>query len=191
MTITQSREVTPAHDKNLRSRVRLFGDLLGEVLREQAGEGTLYAVEALRKGYIRLRKDENEKLRKRLSRLIDTLTPNELTAVIRAFNLYFSLVNIAEESFQHLHRRQLARKHGPLWYGSFTQTMQEFHDEGVDPQQIQTLLNQTLYMPVFTAHPTEAIRRTVMYALRQRARGNPAGNKTANTGAVENRRGAR
>jgi phosphoenolpyruvate carboxylase len=167
MTITQSREVTSAHDKKLRSRVRLFGNLLGEMLREQAGEGILHAVEALRKGYIRLRKDENEKLRRRLSRLIDNLTPNELTAVIRAFNLYFSLVNIAEESFQHLHRRQLARKHGPLWYGSFTQTVQELHDEGVDPQQIQTLLNQTLYMPVFTAHPTEAIRRTVMYALRQ------------------------
>jgi len=167
MTDTQFREVTPTHDKNLRSRVRLFGNLLGEVLREQAGEGILYAVEELRKGYIRLRKDESEKLRKRLSRLIDSLTPNELTNVIRAFNLYFSLVNIAEESFQHRARRQLARKHGPLWYGSFTQTLQEFRDEGVDPQQIQTLLNHTLYMPVFTAHPTEAIRRTVMHALRR------------------------
>ena len=166
MTDTQFKEVPPAHDKNLRSRVRLFGNLLGEVLREQAGEGILYAVEELRKGYIRLRKDESEKLRKRLSRLIDSLTPNELTNVIRAFNLYFSLVNIAEESFQHRARRLLARKHGPLWYGSFTQTLQEFHDEGVDLQQIQTLLNHTLYMPVFTAHPTEAIRRTVMYALR-------------------------
>ena len=167
MTLTQFKEVTPAHDKNLRSRVRLFGNLLGEVLREQAGEGILYAVEELRKGYIRLRKDDSEKLRKRLSRLIDSLAPNELTNVIRAFNLYFSLVNIAEESFQHRARRQLARKHGPLWYGSFTQTLQAFHDEGVDLQQIQTLLNHTLYMPVFTAHPTEAIRRTVMYALRR------------------------
>jgi phosphoenolpyruvate carboxylase len=167
MTSTQFREVTPAQDKHLRSRVRLFGDLLGEVLREQAGEGILTAVEVLRKGYIRLRKDESEKLRKRLSRLIDNLTPNELTDVIRAFNLYFSLVNIAEESFQHLHRRQLARKHDLLWYGSFTQTLQEFHDEGVQPQQIQTLLNQALYLPVFTAHPTEAIRRTIMYALRR------------------------
>jgi phosphoenolpyruvate carboxylase len=161
------QEVTAAHDKELRSRVRLFGNLLGEVLSEQTGKGILYAVESLRKGYIRLRKDENEKLRKRLSRLIENLTPNELTDVIRAFNLYFSLVNIAEESFQHLHRRQLVRRQEPLWYGSFTQTIQELHDEGVDPQQIQTLLNQALYMPVFTAHPTEAIRRTIMHALRR------------------------
>jgi phosphoenolpyruvate carboxylase len=167
MTTMQSSEDTPAPDRNLRSRVRLFGNLLGEVLREQAGEGVLYAVEALRKGYIRLRRDESEKLRTRLSRLIDHLSPNELTNVIRAFNLYFSLVNIAEESFQHLQRRQLARKHESLWYGSFAKTLQEFHDEGVDPQQIQTLLNHALYMPVFTAHPTEAIRRTIMYALRR------------------------
>ena len=167
MTTRQSIQVTSLQDKNLRSRVRLFGNLLGEVLREQSGAGILNAVETLRKGYIRLRKEENDKLRKRLSLLIENLTPNELTDVIRAFNLYFSLVNIAEESFQHLHRRRLVRKNEPLWLGSFTQTMQELHDEGIDPQQIQTLLNQTIYMPVFTAHPTEAIRRTIMHALRR------------------------
>ena len=77
-------------DRLLRSRVRLFGNLLGEVLREQAGEGVLFAVETLRKGYIRLRTQENPALRKRLSRLIEGLQPNEVTYVIRAFNIYFS-----------------------------------------------------------------------------------------------------
>ena len=154
-------------DKDLRSRVRLFGDLLGEVLREQAGDSLLSSVEALRKGYIRLRGQENPKQRARLTKIIDNLNPDVLTDVIRAFNLYFSLVNIAEESFQHRQRRRQARKHGQLWYGSFTQTLQEFHDEGVGPGQLQTLLNEALYLPVFTAHPTEALRRTVMYALRR------------------------
>ena len=92
MTSKQAEQVTNVQDKNLRSRVRLFGNLLGEVLREQSGEGIFYAVESLRKGYIRLRTEENDKLAKRLSRLIENLTPNELTDVIRAFNLYFSLV---------------------------------------------------------------------------------------------------
>jgi phosphoenolpyruvate carboxylase len=87
--------------------------------------------------------------------------------VVRAFNLYFSLVNIAEESFQHRQRRLQTRKHGHLWLGSFLQTMQEFHDEGVAPGQLQQLLNEALYLPVFTAHPTEAIRRTIMFALRR------------------------
>lgn len=70
MTTRQSIRVTSLQDKNLRSRVRLFGNLLGEVLREQSGAGILNAVETLRKGYIRLRNEENDKLRKRLSRLI-------------------------------------------------------------------------------------------------------------------------
>jgi phosphoenolpyruvate carboxylase len=154
-------------DKALRSRVRLFGNLLGEVLREQAGIGVLSAVETLRKGYLKLRTQENPALRKRLSRLLEGLQPNEMTYVIRAFNIYFSLVNIAEESFQHQQRRRQARKTGSLWTGSFTQTLQEFNDAGVEPYQVQILLNQTLYLPVFTAHPTEAIRRTVMLALRR------------------------
>jgi phosphoenolpyruvate carboxylase len=154
-------------DRLLRSRVRLFGNLLGEVLSEQAGAGVLSAVENLRKGYIRLRKQDNPALRKRLSRLIEGLQPNELAYVIRAFNIYFSLVNIAEEEFQHQQRRRQARETGPLWTGSFSRTLQEFHAEGISPDQLQELLDQALYLPVFTAHPTEAIRRTVMFALRR------------------------
>ena len=133
MTQSQDTSYNPASDKELRSRVRLFGDLLGEVLREQAGEAILFAVETLRRGYIRLRKQDNPALRKRLSRVIENLEPNDLTDVIRAFNLYFSLVNIAEESVQHRQRRQQTRRHGPLWYGSFTQTLQEFHDQASMP----------------------------------------------------------
>jgi phosphoenolpyruvate carboxylase len=154
-------------DRELRSRVRLFGDLLGEVLQEQTGAGVLNAVETLRKGYIRLRRQENPALRTRLLRLIEGLQPNELTYVIRAFNIYFSLVNIAEDSFEHKQRRRQARRLGPLWFGSFSHTLQEFHDQGVTPGELQNLLNQALYLPVFTAHPTEAIRRTVMQALRR------------------------
>ena len=167
MTNKPSTDISLPGDKELRSRVRLFGNMLGEVLLEQAGADVLSTVEKLRKGYIRLRNQDNPALRARLSRVIDQLSPAHLTAVVRAFNLYFSLVNIAEESSQHRQRRQQARKHGPLWTGSFTQTLQEFHDEGMTQEQIQTLLNETLYMPVFTAHPTDAIRRTVLYALRR------------------------
>ena len=154
-------------DRELRSRVRLLGELLGEVLLEQAGAGVLNAVETLRKGYIRLRQQENPALRTRLLRLIEGLQPNELTYFIRAFNTYFSLVNIAEDSFEHKQRRRQARHQGPLWFGSFSHTLQEFHDQGVAADELQALLNQALYLPVFTAHPTEAIRRTVMQALRR------------------------
>jgi len=156
-----------SQDKELRSRVRLFGNLLGEVLREQAGEDVLLAVETLRRGYIRLRKGDKPGLRARLARAIDHLDPDTLTHVVRAFNIYFSLVNIAEEASQHRERRHLIRRKKPMWVGSFARTIQEFREQGIEAYQLQLLLNQTLYLPVFTAHPTEAIRRSVMFALRR------------------------
>jgi phosphoenolpyruvate carboxylase len=156
----------PARDKELRSRVRLFGDLLGQVLTAQAGEHVLHAVEALRRGYIRLRKQENPVLRARLARTLDNLDPDTLNHVVRAFNIYFSLVNLAEEAFQHRERRREVRKGGPLWYGSFDHTMREFSERGITAAQVRTLLDKALYLPVFTAHPTESKRRSVMHTLR-------------------------
>jgi phosphoenolpyruvate carboxylase len=167
MTKDPTAHLEQSGDKELRSRVRLFGNLLGEVLREHAGEDILAAVESLRKGYIRLRREENPRLRERLTRSISNLDPDALTHVIRAFNLYFSLVNIAEEAFQHRKRRKQARRHGLSWIGSFQRTLQDFRDSGIAPDDLQALLNQSLYLPVFTAHPTEALRRTVMSQLRR------------------------
>ena len=156
----------PPRDKELRSRVRLFGNLLGEVLASQAGHDVLAAVETLRKGYIRLRKEDSPALRARMAKTIDRLRPETLSAVVRAFNIYFSLVNIAEEAFQHKERRRHARQGGPLWRGSFDHTLREFHALNIDATQIQTLLDNSLYLPVFTAHPTESKRRSVMQTLR-------------------------
>ncbi|HFD81567.1 MAG TPA: phosphoenolpyruvate carboxylase, partial [Gammaproteobacteria bacterium] len=166
MPLPQPSITPPPRDKELRSRVRLFGNLLGEVLAEQAGHDVLAAVETLRKGYIRLRKEEIPTLRARLAKKIDALSPDTLTHVIRAFNLYFSLVNIAEEAFQHKERRRQAHRGERLWRGSFQHTLREFHEAGIDADQIRTLLDRTLYMPVFTAHPTESKRRAVMHNLR-------------------------
>ncbi|HHJ14390.1 MAG TPA: phosphoenolpyruvate carboxylase [Gammaproteobacteria bacterium] len=156
----------PPRDKELRSRVRLFGNLLGEVLASQAGPRVLGAVETLRKGYIRLRKEDNPTLRARLAKKIDQLDPDTLNHVVRAFNLYFSLVNIAEEAFQHKERRRHARQGGPLWRGSFDHTLREFHQQGINAEQLRKLLGSALYLPVFTAHPTESKRRAVMHILR-------------------------
>ena len=165
MPVQQTAPSAP-QDKQLRSRVRLFGNLLGEVLASQAGAHVLASVEKLRKGYIRLRKVDDPALRRRLAAEIERLDPDTLTHVVRAFNLYFSLVNIAEEAFLHKQRRRQARKGGPLWVGSFDHTLREFHASGITPEQLQTLLDRTLYLPVFTAHPTESKRRAVMHNLR-------------------------
>lgn len=154
-------------DKQLRARVKLFGNILGDILREQAGERVFAAVETLRKGYISLRKQENSRKRRRLTHLVDTLDPDTSMHVVRAFSLYFSLVNIAEEAYQHRLRRRMYHSGIPLWTGSFDATLREFCNQHTTPEQLQYLLDRLAYMPVITAHPTEAKRRTVMEALRR------------------------
>ncbi|MCW9088608.1 MAG: phosphoenolpyruvate carboxylase [Gammaproteobacteria bacterium] len=154
-------------DKTLRARVKLFGNLLGEVLHDQAGSSVLEAVETLRKGYINLRKKDSAAKRQKLSRFIEGLDPETLVHVVRAFSIYFSLVNIAEEAYQHRQRRLQVRSGGPLWTGSFDSVLREFHKEGVSLDELREVLGKLAYTPVFTAHPTEAKRRTVMENLRR------------------------
>jgi phosphoenolpyruvate carboxylase len=154
-------------DTQLRARVKLFGNLLGNVLRTQEGGRVLAAVEALRKGYIGLRDEDNPRKRRRLEQLIEDLDAETLTHVVRAFSTYFSLVNLAEESYQHHIRRAAVRRGGPLWVGSFDTTLREFHAQGITAAELQTLLDKAAYIPVFTAHPTESKRRTIMEHLRR------------------------
>ena len=157
-------------DKALRTRVKLLGTLLGNILREQEGSHVLSAVETLRKGYINLRKNDNPAMRRRLNQLIEGLSSENLVHIVRAFSTYFSLTNIAEESYQHHQRRKQLRQmrgNGGLWYGSFDATLRELREQGIKSEQIQTLLNQLAYIPVITAHPTEAKRRTIMDAQRR------------------------
>lgn len=158
-------------DKALRTRVKLLGRLLGNILSEQEGKDVLNAVETLRKGYISLRKTDNPSKRRRMTRVIEGLSAEKLVHVVRAFSTYFSLTNIAEESYQHHQRRkqlrQLNNNDTSLWTGSFDTTLRELRDQGINSEQMQTLLNQLAYIPVITAHPTEAKRRTIMDAQRR------------------------
>jgi len=157
----------PVKDKLLRTRVKLLGHLLGNILLNLAGAHVYDAVEKLRTGYISLRKTENPRKRAQLMSLIESLDADTLTQVIRAFSIYFSLVNIVEEDFQHQQRRREVRSGRPLWYGSFDDTLDQFRQEDLDAEQVQGLLDQLAYIPVFTAHPTESKRRSIMTALRR------------------------
>jgi phosphoenolpyruvate carboxylase len=159
--------LTQPQDKQLRARVKLLGIALGNVLRAHASDGVYTAVETLRKGFIRLRQQENPRLRARLLRAINKMEAGTLTEVIRAFSIYFSLLNIAEEEFQHRQRHRQRQLGGPMWTGSFDETLTSFNYQGVDPAALQSIFDGMLYMPVFTAHPTEARRRTIQHTLRR------------------------
>jgi phosphoenolpyruvate carboxylase len=152
-----------SNDKELRSRVKLLGQLLGNVLNKHEDPLVFKSVETLRKGFIQLRKKDNPEKRQELIELIDGLPADILEQVIRAYSLYFSLVNISEEDFQHRQRRRSVRKLGYAdWKGSFYQTISAIKEQGIEADELQNLFNQLSYRPVFTAHPTESKRRTIM-----------------------------
>ncbi len=155
-------------DQSLRERIQLLGRLLGDILRDREGRPVLDAVETLRKGFSELRRQPDDaEARERLTRFIAALNPEILNPVVRAFSTYFSLSNIVEEDFQHQQRREQVRSGAPLWRGSFDETLRSLHAAGVTVSQLQTLLNQISFMPVFTAHPTEAKRRVLLRTQRQ------------------------
>ena len=150
-------------DRKLRSRVRLLGTMLGRVIQEQVGDKAFSSVEKLRKGFISLRKKDSLQRRMALMRRIDKLDVATLGHVIRSFSIYFDLVNVAEEAHSH---RESARRKTKDDHVSFDNTLQRFAAQGISAEQVQSLMNHLLYRPVFTAHPTEAKRRTIMQLLR-------------------------
>jgi phosphoenolpyruvate carboxylase len=169
-TFPSSKTEIPAsivNDKPLRRQVKLFGNTLGKILSEHAGQRVFAAVEALRKGHINLRKLEDPAKRRKLWRLIEALDPESLSHVVRAFSIYFSLVNIAEESYSLKQRRKDVDRFGPTWNGSFVKTLRELRDQHITHNQLQSLFDQMAYIPVITAHPTESKRRTVMDSVRR------------------------
>jgi len=158
---------TASTDKQLRARVKLFGNLLGNVLLSHAGVKVYDAVEKLRKGFIELHQQEDAAKRQNLMTLIESLDEKTLTLVVRAFSTYFSLVNVAEEASQLQLRRRQLRSNKNLWRGSFDSALGEFKHMGMSAERLQTLLDRLAYIPVFTAHPTEAKPRAVLHALRR------------------------
>ncbi|WP_353252652.1 phosphoenolpyruvate carboxylase [Salinisphaera sp. PC39] len=158
---------TAADDAALRAQVRRAGELLGEVLRSQAGPGIFGYVEEFRQGYISLRERDDPELRASLHRRAASLPATALTEVVRAFAIYFNLANLLEELHAHRSRRQQVRSGEELWVGSFERTLQELRAEGMDAGDLDSLLRRLSYTPVFTAHPTEAKPRAVLEALRR------------------------
>ncbi|WP_028486204.1 phosphoenolpyruvate carboxylase [Thiomicrorhabdus chilensis] len=154
-------------DKQLRARVKLLGSLLGEIIETQVGKPVLDAIEKLRTGYIKLDEKEDPALRSELTDFIEKQSAEDLILIIRAFNIYFSLVNLAEEEHQYHERQSQLKSDGPLWEGSVLKTIEGFKAQDFSAEQVKKLLGNLCYIPVFTAHPTESKRRAVMENLRK------------------------
>jgi phosphoenolpyruvate carboxylase len=167
----------PAKDLPLRRDVRLLGILLGRVLVEQVGESLLGVVEELRRIFIQHREqprphtaasDFEDPLLNQARQIIAGLTVDEAHRVTKAFAIYFELTNLAETNHRK-RRRRAAKLHAeqPALEGSFRGTFRRMRAAGIDAGQALEVLRKIKVVPVFTAHPTEVARRTVLLKRRR------------------------
>lgn len=159
----------------LRRDVRSLGMLLGEVLREQAGDALYEKVEELRLSAIRRREaqaagdtDEAENLLQQTVLSISTLPVEQAYKLSRAFAFYFELINLAETN--HRKRRRLSLQlsgEGAQQRGSLRGTLREMRRVGITATEALDWLRKIFIVPVFTAHPTEIARRSVLFKRRR------------------------
>lgn len=141
----------------LRASVRQLTTLLGEALTRHEGAELLELVERVRR--LARQPDDAE-----LHRVLGEVEPATAVVLARAFAAYFQLVNTTEQ----LHRWQelSAEEQGPL-ADTVDRLTQAISDGDLDRQELVEVLGRVEYRPVFTAHPTEASRRTVLRLLRK------------------------
>jgi phosphoenolpyruvate carboxylase len=149
--------LSPQQDNaELRSDVRYLGELLGQSLARQDGEALLNLVELVRKS-VREGSGEN---------LLNSISTADSVKLVRAFNVYFNLANVAEQ----VHRsRVLAQEriNGGSWLARAVDHILEAKKSGqsITDVDLKKWLESFEVRPVFTAHPTEAARRSVLSKL--------------------------
>ena len=161
----------------LRRDVRSLGLLLGRVLREQAGEALYEKVEQLRVSAIRRREAqakgetrEAEDLMQMAVLAMNTLPVDQAYRLSRAFAFYFELINLAETN--HRKRRRLSLQISgatkrEAQRGELRGTLRAMRQAGITADQAMAWLQRVLVVPVFTAHPTEIARRSVLMKRRR------------------------
>ena len=146
----------------LREDVRLLGEELGAVLREQAGDRLFDTVETIRQAAVESRSQGEVELT-RLRELLGPLDDATLLEVARAFSQFLNLANIAEQHHrERLHRRHERYPGDPDTDQGLRQVLAELKKQGVSPERIQETLAPLSVELVLTAHPTEVTRRTLI-----------------------------
>lgn len=161
----------------LRTEIRTLGSVLGQVITKLEGQETFETVEKLRTLAKASRLGDTAAAEK-LAQVVHKLTPAEAFNQAMAFTLYFELVNLAEENFRILllRRRRAARlgaspksQDGKPIRESIEAAIAELKSRGVNPAEMQGLVDRLSIELVFTAHPTESKRRTLLAKLQHLA----------------------
>jgi phosphoenolpyruvate carboxylase len=147
----------------LRRDVRFLGNILGDVLLHQGGKELLTVVEKIRELSKTLRAGFNHDLYNEFKETVQTLSPEIRHQVIRAFAIYFQLVNIAEQNHRIRRKRDYDRTAGEsIQPGSIESILKELKQQGVDAAEVESILDGISLELFITAHPTEATRQVVL-----------------------------
>jgi len=148
-------------DIPLRDDVRILGAMVGELVGEQGGDRLFDAVEAARQAAIQRRDGEPDSTQK-LTRLVTPPTASEAQELIRAFSTWFQVVNTAENVHRIRRRRDYLNDTTAAQPSGLEDAISMLTKQDFSVEQIQTYLDSVLIEPVFTAHPTEPTRRTIL-----------------------------
>jgi phosphoenolpyruvate carboxylase len=147
-------------DRPLARDVARLGAVLGDLLRELAPEGVFETVEEARLAARRRRKGDAG-ADARLHALLDGLPPATTHEVVRAFSAYFGVVNMAEQVHR-LRRRIDYLRAGDAQPGSLHAAALALARRGTTAEEAAAAVAALVVEPVFTAHPTESVRRTLL-----------------------------
>ena len=150
----------PLKDAELREDVHTFGALVGEVIREQGGEKLFEAVEGDRQAAIARRQGDREGALELVVRTRE-VPATEARDLVRAFSAWFEMVNMAEKVHRIRRRRQYMNE-GTTQPGGIVDAMAKLKAKGLALADIRRLMLEMWIEPVFTAHPTESTRRTIL-----------------------------
>src|SRR5919112_403600 len=149
-------------DAPLRRDINLLGRVLGRVLIEQEGQDLFETEEEIRTLCKRLRFDYDTGLDARLRQRIDAMSEEELRRIVRAFSVYFQLVNIAERYHRIRRRRQYeSSPDNPPQRASLRSALARLKKEGLGGEDLGRMLEGLNLSLVLTAHPTETQRRSI------------------------------
>ena len=148
--------------RTLSDDIYLLGDLLGEVIRTQAGEKAYHLeedVRALGKAF----RAGDQTAGNRLETMVAGCSIEEASVLTRAFTNYFQLINLSEdnERVRRIRKREAERYPAPR-RGSIREAIGMLRDRGVTADALRDLLSRAQVRLVMTAHPTEARRRTII-----------------------------
>ncbi|ALS24930.1 MULTISPECIES: phosphoenolpyruvate carboxylase [Paenibacillus] len=147
----------------LRRDVRFLGHILGEMLVHQGGNELFTIVEKIREMSKSLRAQYSPEMYAELKNTMNGLAPEIRYQVIRAFAIYFQLVNIAEQNHRIRRKRDYERTAGEsVQPGSIEDSIRELKNLGISFAEVQEMIQGISLELVMTAHPTEATRRAVL-----------------------------